>query len=38
MMTEALSSSAQRVQDALKALGFSCDVLELPGGRMATIA
>jgi prolyl-tRNA editing enzyme YbaK/EbsC (Cys-tRNA(Pro) deacylase) len=37
MMTEALSSSAQRVQDALKALGFSCDVLELPGSTRTSI-
>jgi prolyl-tRNA editing enzyme YbaK/EbsC (Cys-tRNA(Pro) deacylase) len=37
MMTEALSSSAQKVQDALKALGFSCDVLELPGSTRTSI-
>ena len=37
MMAEALSSSAQRVQDALKSLGFSYDVLELPGSTRTSI-
>jgi prolyl-tRNA editing enzyme YbaK/EbsC (Cys-tRNA(Pro) deacylase) len=29
-MTEKLSSSAQRVQDALKAFGLACQVVEMP--------
>jgi hypothetical protein len=29
-MTEALTATAQRVQDALKARGMACQVVELP--------
>lgn len=36
-MEKALSSSAQKVQDSLQKLGFSCEVVELPGSTRTAV-
>ena len=36
-MTQSLSSSAQKVQDALNALGMRLEVVELPGSTRTAV-